>query len=258
MRFVDLSVPLDTNPINDPPMMPVKIDYYSHKDTVSQLQGFFPGLQTQDLPDEEGWAIERVELTTHNGTHLDAPYHYASSMNGGERAITIDEVPLEWCFQPGVKLDFRHHPDGHVVTRADIQRALEAIDHVLKPLEIVLINTRAGTVFGTPEYLTSGCGIGREATLYLLEQGVKVAGTDAWSWDAPFSHTAKRYAQSRDPSIIWEGHKAGRQAAYCHLEKLHNLEQLPAKGFTVACFPVKIKGASAGWTRAVAILSPSS
>ena len=28
---------------------------------------------------------------------------------------------------------------------------------------------------------------------------------------------------------------------------------LPATGFTIACFPVKIRGASAGWTRAVAI-----
>ena len=36
--------------------------------------------------------------------------------------------------------------------------------------------------------------------------------------------------------------------------KLHNLEGLPGDGFTVRCFPAKIRGASAGWTRAVAIL----
>ena len=50
------------------------------------------------------------DLSTHNGTHLDAPYHFATTMDGGKRAITIDEVPLEWCFQRGVKLDFRHFP----------------------------------------------------------------------------------------------------------------------------------------------------
>ncbi|HEY7644139.1 MAG TPA: cyclase family protein, partial [Hyphomicrobiales bacterium] len=33
-----------------------------------------------------------------------------------------------------------------------------------------------------------------------------------------------------------------------------NLEALPATGFLVACFPFKIRGASGGWTRAVAIL----
>jgi len=67
-------------------------------------------------------------------------------------------------------------------------------------------------------------------------------------------HTAARYAESGDATLIWEGHKAGRDIGYCHIEKLHNLEQLPATGFTIACFPVKIRAASAGWTRAVAIL----
>jgi kynurenine formamidase len=96
--------------------------------------------------------------------------------------------------------------------------------------------------------------MGRDATLYLTERGVRVTGTDGWSWDAPFSFTAQRYAQNHDASIIWEGHKAGRDIGYCHLEKLHNLESLPATSFTVSCFPVKVKGGSAGWTRAVAIL----
>jgi kynurenine formamidase len=96
--------------------------------------------------------------------------------------------------------------------------------------------------------------MGYEATMYLLERGVRLTGTDAWSWDAPFSFTSKKFSESRNPKIIWEGHKAGRDIGYCHLEKLHNLESLPAFGFTVSCFPVKIRGASAGWTRAVAIL----
>jgi kynurenine formamidase len=95
--------------------------------------------------------------------------------------------------------------------------------------------------------------MGYEATMYLLKKGIRVTGTDAWSWDAPFSHTARKVKETGDTSLIWEGHKAGRDIGYCHLEKLHNLEVLPAFGFTVSCFPHKIKGASAGWTRAVAI-----
>jgi kynurenine formamidase len=102
--------------------------------------------------------------------------------------------------------------------------------------------------------LDVGCGIGREATLHLLERGVRVAGTDAWSWDAPFSFTAKRFAETGDPSIIWEGHKASREIGYCHMEKLANLDKLPPSGFRVCCFPVKIEAASAGWTRCVALL----
>jgi kynurenine formamidase len=175
-------------------------------------------------------------------------------MNRGERAITIDEVPLNWCFRPGVKLDFRGLEDGRVVTAEDVDRELRRIGHTLRPLDIVLVNTRAGVRYGCDDYLKAGCGMGMEATLYLLERGVRLTGTDAWSWDAPFSHTAERYAESGNAGLIWEGHKAGREIGYCHLEKLHNLEVLPAFGYTVCCFPVKIRGASAGWTRAVAIL----
>ena len=94
---------------------------------------FFPGLEEQDLPDGEGWAMEWIRLMTHNGTHLDAPYHFHSTMNKGERAIPIDEVPLEWCLQPGVKLDFRHFEDGYVVQAEDVERELERIGHVLEP-----------------------------------------------------------------------------------------------------------------------------
>jgi len=126
--------------------------------------------------------------------------------------------------------------------------------HDLAPLEIVLVNTCAGAAYGCADYVAKGCGMGREATLYLLERGVRVTGTDGWSWDAPFIHTRAKYVATGDARLIWEGHKAGREIGYCHIEKLHNLESLPATGFTVSCFPVKVRGGSAGWTRAVAIL----
>jgi kynurenine formamidase len=226
-----------------------------HRSSARELTSFFPGLTQDDLPDGEAWAIEQVELITHNGTHLDAPYHFASTMNKGERAITIDEVPLEWCFQPGLKLDFRHFADGYVATARDVEAELARIGHTLKPLEIVLVNTSAGAAYGRPDYVSKGCGMGREATLYLTERGVRVTGIDGWSWDAPFVHTMKKYAETRDARLIWEGHKAGREIGYCHIEKLHNLEALPSTGFMVSCFPVKVRGGSAGWTRAVAILN---
>ena len=116
-----------------------------------------------------------------------------------------------------------------------------------------LVNTRAGMLYGQDEYVDSGCGMGREATLYLLERGVRLTGTDAWSWDAPFVYTKAKVAATGNKQLIWEGHKAGRDIGYCHLEKLHNLEVLPSSGFAINCFPVKVKAASAGWTRAVAI-----
>jgi kynurenine formamidase len=253
-RIVDLSIYLENDVLSDPPSFAPRIEYFTHENSFHQMQPFFPGLQQADLPDAAVWAVETVHLSTHNGTHLDAPYHFHPTMNRGERAISIDEVDLDWCFQPGVKLDFRRFEDGYVVTAADVEAELERIGHALRPLEIVVVNTRAGSRYGQPDYVSAGCGMGYEATMYLLERGVRLTGTDAWSWDAPFVHTARKYADTRDPSLIWEGHKAGRHIGYCHLEKLHNLESLPADGFIVSCFPHKIRGASAGWTRAVAIL----
>ncbi|GGA21002.1 cyclase family protein [Neptunicoccus cionae] len=254
-RFVDLSVPLETGIASDPPIMLPEIEYMTHAQTAEQVLSFFPGLKKEDLPGGEGWAVEKLTVATHCGTHLDAPYHHHSTMSNGERAITIDEVPLEWCMNPGVKLDFRHFEDGYLVTAQDVEAELKRIGHDLQPLDIVVVNTSAGAAYGQPDYLMKGCGMGREATLYLTERGVRVTGTDAWSWDAPFALTAKVYEETKDSSIIWEGHRASMDIGYCHMEKLSNLESLPGTGFEISCFPFKIKAASAGFTRAVAIFT---
>ena len=252
-RIVDISTALKAGIASDPKGTEPQITYVDHRQSVGQITSFFPGLTADQLPGGEGWAVEQLVVSTHNGTHLDAPYHFHSTMDGGKRALTIDEVPLEWCFGPGVKLDFRHLPDGHVVTAAEVEAELERIGHEIQPGDIVVVNTSAGARYGRDDYLASGCGMGREATLYLTSRGVRVTGTDAWSWDAPFVHTARRYAETKDAALIWEGHRAGMEIGYCHIEKLGNLDRLPATGYMIACFPFKIEKASAGFTRAVAI-----
>ena len=223
-KLIDISVPLQNDVPADPPGGHPTIQYIDHQQGLPRMLQFFDGLKAEDLPDGQGWAVEQVQLSTHNGTHLDAPWHFHPTMNRGERSWTIDEVPLEWCFQPGVKLDFRHFADGYVATAEDVEAELKRIGHTLSPLEIVVVNTSAGVKYGRQDYVTSGCGMGYEATMYLLERGVRLTGIDGWSWDAPFVYTAKKYAETKDASLIWEGHKAGRHIGYCHIEKLHNLE----------------------------------
>ena len=197
-RIIDISMPLENDVISDPQPFSPKITYIDHEQSYAQMAPFFPGLKKEDLPDGEAWAVEMVQLITHNGTHLDAPYHFASTMNKGERAITIDEVPLDWCMQPGVKLDFRHFDDGYVVTAVDVAAELERIGHDLRPLDIVMVNTRAGSAYGGDDYVDAGCGMGYDATMYLLERGVRLTGTDAWSWDAPFTRN-RMYSTSLLP-----------------------------------------------------------
>jgi kynurenine formamidase len=261
-RIVDLSVTLKAGIKSDPPNMLPAITYTDHKTGFGEFAKMFPGLTPADMPEGEAGAAERLQVSTHAGTHMDAPWHYHSTQDhelrpGGRPSETIDQIDLDLCFQPGVKLDFRHLPDGHVVTAAQVEAELERIGHRLQPKDIVLVNTAAGARYGEDDFLDKGVGMGREATLYLTRAGVKVVGTDAWSWDAPFKYTVQKFRETGDSSIIWEGHKAGRARGYYQMEKLSNLESLPGDGFYVSCFPAKIERASAGWTRCVAIFDPA-
>jgi len=252
-RIIDLSVALTGGIRSDPPGMEPRIAYSDHDEGARDLEKAF-GVPVEKQLERKGAAVERVEMTTHAGTHMDAPWHYHPTMNNGEPAMTIDDVPLEWCFGPGVKLDFRHLPDGHCVSAAEIEAELARIGHELAPGDIVLVNTRAGERYGKDDFVSAGCGMGREATLWLTSRGVRLVGTDGWSWDPPLLKVVERIRQTGDWSLFWEGHKAGAETCFCHLEKLTNLHLLPATGFRVIALPVKVLRGSAGWCRPVAIL----
>ena len=257
-RLIDISVVLKAGIASDPEHMRPKIKYENHRETAPEGAAFW-GIRTDQFPDGEFCAVETATISTHNGTHMDSPYHFFSTMNhalkpGGEPSMRIDEVPLEWCYQPAVKLDFRHFENGYVATLNDVEAELKRIGHKLAPLEIVVVNTAAAARYGEDDFIDTGCGMGKAATLYLLERGVRLVGIDGWSWDAPFSYTREKVKKTGDLGLIWEGHRAGREIGYTQMEKLTNLDKLPADGFEICAFPVKVHRASAGWTRAVAIL----
>jgi kynurenine formamidase len=248
MRVVDLSVPVEDNPAE--PIRP-QVDFEDHDRTAPLVAGIF-GCEVSDLPDGKGWASETVTLITHAGTHVDAPYHYFPTC-GGERARTIDELPLDWFIRPGVRLDLRGLERGAEITSEDLERALG--DYELEPLDIVLLWTGAEDAWGTPDYVNAGSGLGRDGTIWLLDRGVKVIGTDAWGLDRPLMDLRADYERDHDPAPLWAAHRVGIEREYCQIEKLHNLGALPGPtGFTVSCLPVKVAGASAGWCRAVAVV----
>jgi len=151
-------------------------------------------------------------------------------------------------------LNFSDRGDGYLVTEKDVKEKLNEIGYQLKKGDIVLIQSGAGEYSDSEEFLIRGCGMSRAATNYITGFGVKVVGTDAWSWDRPLPIVNEEFARTKDKSIIWEGHYASLDRGYCHMEKLENLDKLPETGFIVVCFPIKIEGASAAWVRPVAII----
>jgi kynurenine formamidase len=126
--------------------------------------------------------------------------------------------------------------------------------YVLQPLDIVMLATGADGRWGTPEYFTDFRGVTADATRFLVEQGIRVIGIDSFGFDPPFHRMLEQYRATGDKSALWPAHFYGRERPYCQIERLANLAAIPIKhGFKVACFPVKIRRAGAGWSRVVAI-----
>jgi kynurenine formamidase len=251
--LIDLSVPLEHNAVSEP--YPAQIRYVTHAEEGRvQMQQLFEVAESDLVySNGEGWAIEEIRAITHTGTHVDAPYHYGATSEG-RPARRIDEVPLEWCFAPGVVLDMRHKGEGDSIEVADLEAALEAVAYTLQPLDIVLIQTGCDARLGSRDYFRQP-GLGREGVLWLVEQGVRVIGIDAYTLDRSFAAMKADFQKTGDGRFIWPAHFAGIEAEYCQIEKLANLDALPrSHGLHVSCLPVKIKDASAAWCRAAAIV----
>ena len=249
ITIIDLSTSIE-NFANEP--WPPEIVYWDHyewaKNRARQL-----GLKVEDFPDKLAGSCEKVTLVTHAGTHLDAPWHFGPKV-GDDVAKTIDQIPLEWCYSDGVVLDLRHKKANESITMDDIKVALSKIGYEIKPYDIVLIMTGADKYLEDPNYINMHPGMSREATLWLIDRGVKIIGTDGYGFDKGTAQMVKEY-KSGDKGALWPAHFAGREKEYCHIEKLTNLDKLlKPYGFKVAVFPVKIAKASGGWCRPVAIL----
>jgi kynurenine formamidase len=251
MRFVDLTAPITQSPPETPDVLRTDIEYQDHAEGARQIEALL-GVPARLLRDGEGWATETfTHFGTHNSTHVDAPWHYNSRIEG-EPAETIDQLPLEWFFSDGVVLDMTAKGDGEAVDVADLEAELERIGHELRELDIVLVRTGRDAQYGEPGYMALGPGVTVAATRWLWERGVRVMGIDAWGWDAPLHMQAQQAMERDEPGVFWAAHQA--DLPYSQIERLVNLAELPATGFKVACFPLRISGGSAAPARVVAIL----
>jgi kynurenine formamidase len=254
VRIVDLSVPITPSPETVPEMLRTEIEYSGHAAGAAQIAQMF-GVGSELLRDGEGWATDTfTRLGTHNSTHVDAPYHYNSTVAGAP-AQTIEQLPLDWFFRPGVVLDFHERADGETIDAADLDAALQRAGHELAERDIVLVRTGRDAYYAEPDYMIRGPGVSADGTRWLYGRGVRVMGIDAWGWDRPLNLQAQEALDARRPGIFWAAHQA--DLPYSQIERLGNLDQLPPTGFTVACFPLRLVGGSAAPARVVAILDYS-
>jgi kynurenine formamidase len=251
VRLVDLSAPISQSSSDLPEPLRTDIEFTDHAAGAQQIEALL-GVPPRLLRAGEGWAIETfTRLGTHNATHVDAPWHYNSRI-GGEPAETIDELPLDWFFGPGVVLDMTEKEEGERIDVADVEAELERIGHELGERDIVLVHTGRDRFVDEPGYIALGPSVTAAATLWLYERGVRVMGIDAWGWDGPLHLQAQEALERDEPGIFWAAHQA--DIPYSQIERLVNLGALPPTGFEVACFPLKIVGASAAPARVVAFL----
>ena len=253
VRLVDLSITIEADAPFE--IYPVTIERRAHeREGLAFFKEAF-GVSEDDLvySGGRGAGDEVITLLSHSGTHVDAPFHYGP-LSEGAPAATIDELPLEWFYSAGVVLDLRHKRPGEFIEIADLEQALAAAAYELAPLDIVLLQTGCDRKLHSGDYFEQP-GMGRESTLWLVEQGIKVIGIDAFGFDRPFAAMAEDFRRTGDGSYIWPAHFAGITRSYCQIEKLANLDAIGRPhGFTVAAFPTKIQGASAGFARVVAIV----
>ncbi|MBN2830899.1 MAG: cyclase family protein [Candidatus Omnitrophica bacterium] len=266
MKIIDLSLPIDETAFE---MHKVDIERITHKAGVEKFNRVIMGktlkgkisyvlgkriLRASDVPDEEFLSLEIVHSPVHVGTHLDYSFHYGTKSEG-RASKTADEIPLEYCYQDAVRLDLRHKKPAESITKADLELALKNINYNLKPLDIVLIWTGADKFYGTPEYFTDYPGVSISAIDLLIDKGIKVFGTDTMGIDRPYKFMLKEFIDSKDPAKFYPAHFYGRKREFIHIERLGNLENLPAAtGFKIVCFPVRIRKTGAAWSRVVAII----
>ena len=271
--IIDLSVAIDPKDWEPEPAKRIIIDHQKGADILGksylyfktsnkidrllkQIKGLFgQRIDRRDFPDDMGLSLMIYKLTTHTGTHVDAPYHYGWHSNAQKPPRTVTDIPLSWCYADGVLLDFSNEPDDLPSIQPEaIQKRLAEIHYTLKEGDIVLIATGADKKIGTREYFTHYRAISKEAVAWLVERGIRIIGMDTFSFDPPFCQMLDEYIHTGEKSYLWPAHFYGRDHEYLQIERLCNLKALPAPfGFKVSCFPIKLKEADAAWSRVVAI-----
>lgn len=182
----------------------------------------------------DGYNMELVFMSSHSGTHVDAPYHFA---RGGR---TVDRIPVGRLANRTAQLIRVPKAAGRTITRSDIA-SFERRNGALSPgCTVVFYTGWQKNRLHSGDYFTRNPGLSQDAARYLASKRANLVGTDSPSIDVGTDQrfTAHRLLSKNDILIV---------------ENLANLGAIRGAEFTLWVMPLKLKGASGSPVRAVGI-----
>jgi kynurenine formamidase len=190
--------------------------------------------------ERHGRSNTRITLLTHSGTHVDCPYHYFAD------GQTIDQVPLERCAGPGARADLRDVARANLPITPELVAARVPPGLTLQDLILILHTGWLERTGGDARYFLENPHLTPELARWLVAQRVKAIAVDTQVEHAP----AARPPDPSDSPV----HRILLGAGILIIEHLINLDQLPASGFELFAFPIKLHRADGAPARVVAIL----
>lgn len=203
---------------------------------ISAKTPTFPGspepgfLSWSDLG-RDGYNLEVMFMSTHTGTHLDAPYHFAK---GGKK---VDQIPVSRLMGSGLLIRAPKARNS-AVTKLDIVRFEERHGRIPRNAS-VFVHTGWQKNLAKKNYFTENPGLSGQAATYLASRGVSLVGTDSPSIDL-----------GRDASF--PAHRTLAKHDIVIVENLANLGRIKTPEFQFTVLPLKLKGASGSPVRAIA------
>ena len=214
--------------------MPQLVDL-SHPIEDGQLT--FPGdpgvsVQTYETIDSVGFNLAKISFSTHQGTHLDAPFHFYDD------GKTIDRMPLERFYGPAVLIDLA--PGTQLAPKTPITvEMLRPHEAKFRPGARVIYRTGWDRAYNTPEYFADFPSLTIEAAEWIAGRRIGLLGMDTGT-----------------PGSDWkECHLAllHRDVEIVVVEGLANLDRLPER-FVLIALPLNFKGRDGSPIRAVAVI----
>ena len=204
---------------------------------ISNKIPIFPGspspqfLQWSTIKDDK-YNLELLFLSSHTGTHLDAPYHFT------ENGVKIHQIPITRLIGKTLLIKIKKLKNQEI-TKKDLLE-FERKHGKIKERASIIFFTDWQKNSKKKFFFTNNPGLSRSASKYLISKKINLVGIDSPSIDL-----------GKDP--FFSAHKILSENNILIVENLTNLEKIPSTTFDFIILPLKIKDATGSPVRAIAI-----